>query len=111
MPKIVDKCPGCGMDLCVCTNHFRQETPDSRSDVHQLVNFGLPPNKAQDDFVYVFKKYDKYAVYGTIDAEMNKYKLHDKGFSHIATLSASIWITTLLNGGYKNAIDQIQDLS
>jgi len=90
----------------------KAQTPSLEvSAVHELVSFGLPPNKEQDEFVFVFKKNDDYAVYGTIDAEMNKYKLQDKGFRHIATLSASIWISNLLNGGYKNAIDQIQELS
>lgn len=47
-------------------------------------------------FVYQHNK-EGYLVYNTEDATKLQYKLQDKGYKHVSTLHAAIWMELLLN--------------
>ena len=70
-----------------------------------------PIEKIADDFVFVYRKYNKYKVCGLEEATRSQEKLKDKGFEHIATIAAHIWMEKLLNQpSDKSMILMIEDL-
>lgn len=97
-------CMCCGCDPCC-----RKNAEVSESDCSDLLACA-PIRTIQDDFIFVYEKNGSYLVYGIGDAGKYKYKLHDLGFTHTATLSACVVAQNIFNGNYENLADYIESL-
>lgn len=83
--------------------------------VEPIVNWS-PKRTIKDETVLVFRNSKlplnngMHVVLGLGDARKNKYKLSDKGYRHIATLSASAWIEMLLSKDSDGVVDMVDNI-